>query len=241
MQKIPGFLKLVDNTSLVYDSDGELRFYVPEKYFTNKSAEVLGNSIILLGTIQYGLKKGNKETLNIFSYPSRITCTPTEIVKEKNIVVGKADADDYRILIFKKGDVVVDSIYTVQELVNVEDLFRIMVLSGNIPNFIPYEDLYNYFLYPMEVNGGNYGISAQAFGVFVAKLCRQKNNLDKEFRLSKNKLKNNTNYTSISIKTVPKYTSPYTAITSENWDESVVAALMNNNKVDVPLEKLMTK
>ena len=122
-----------------------------------------------------------------------------------------------------------------------EDMCYVYGEYDDDDNFIPYEDLYNYFLYPMEVNGGNYGISAQAFGVFVAKLCRQKNNLDKEFRLSKNKLKNNTNYTSISIKTVPKYTSPYTAITSENWDESVVAALMNNNKVDVPLEKLMTK
>lgn len=241
MQKIPGFLKLVNNTSLVYDSDGELRFYVPEKYFTNKNAEYLGSSIILLGTVQYGLKKGNKETLNIFSYPCRITCTPTEILKEKNLVVGKADVDDYRILVFKKGDTVVDSIHGVQELVNVEDLFRTMVLSGNIPNFIPYDDLHNYFLYPMEVNGGNYGISAQAFGVFITKLCRQKSNLEKEFRLSKNKIKNNTNYTSISIRTAPKYTSPYTAITSENWDEAVVASIMNTNKVDVPLEKLMTK
>lgn len=241
MQKIPGFLKLVNNTSLIFDSDGELRFYVPEKYFTNKNAEYLGNSIILLGAVQYGLKKGSKETLNIFSYPCRITCTPSEIIKEKNIVIGKADADDYRILIFKKGDTVVDTIHGVQELVNVEDLFRAMVLSGNIPNFIPYEDLHNQFLYAMEVNGGNYGISAQAFGVFVSKLCRQKNNLEKEFRLSKNKIKNNTNYTSISIKTVPKYTSPYTAITSENWDEAVIASIMNTNKVDVPLEKLMTK
>lgn len=240
MQKIPGFLRLVNNTTLIFNSDGELRFYVPEKYFTNKSAEVLGNSIVLLGSIQYGLKIGNKETLNIFSYPSRITCTPSEVIKEKNLVVGKADADDYRILLFKKGDVVIDSIYTIQNIANVEDLFRIMVISGNIPNFIPYEDLYEYFLYPMEVNGGNYGISAQAFGVFVSKLCRQKGNLEKEFRLSKNKLKNNTNYSSISIKQVPKYISPYTAITSENWDESVVAAIMNKNKVDVPLEKLMS-
>lgn len=241
MEKIPGFLKLKDNTTLIFNSDGELRFYVPEKYFTNKCAEVFGNNIILLGAIQYGLKIGNKETLNIFFYPSRITCTPSEIIKEKNIVVGKADANDYRILVFKKGDVVIDSIYTVQELVNVEDLFRTMVLSGNIPNYIPYEDLHNYFLYPMDVNGGNYGISAQAFGIFISKLCRQKGNVEKEFRNSKNKLKNNTNYTSISIDTIPKYISPYTAIISENWDESVVAAIMNNNEVYVPLEKLLTK
>lgn len=241
MQQIPNFLKLENNTTLVYDSDGQFIFYIPEKAFDNRCAEIVGNSVVLLGNFQYAIKKGNKETLNIFSYPGRITCTPSEIIKQKDLVVGKADKDDYRLLIFNKGDVIIDSIYTVQTITNVEDLFRVMVVSGNIPNFIPYNELHNYFLDPMEVNGGNYGISAQAFGVFISKLCRQKNNIEKEFRLTKNKLKNNTNYTSIAITTVPKYISPYTAITSQNWDESVVAAIMNDNKVDVPLEKIMTK
>ena len=241
MQKRPNFLKLENNTTLVYNSDGQFIFYIPEKSFDNKCAEIVGNSVVLLGAFQYGIKKGNKETLNIFFYPGRITCTPSEIIKQKDLIVGEADKDDYRLLIFNKGDIIVDSIYTVQEITNVEDLFRTMVVSGNIPNFIPYDDLHNYFLYPMQVNGGNYGISAQAFGVFISKLCRQKDNLEKEFRYTKNKLKNRTKYSSISITTVPKYTSPYTAITSQNWDEAVMAAIMNNNEVDVPLEKLMTK
>ena len=240
MQKIPGFLKLVDNTTLVFNGT-EMEFYIPEKYFTNKNAELIGNSVTFIGPIQYSLKTGTKKTINTFNYPSRITSTPTTIESRKNITVGVANEDDYKVLIFRDGDVVVDSIYTVQELTNVEDLFRMEVLTGNIPNFLPYDDLHNEFLNAMAVNGGNYGISAQAFGVFVSKLCRNKNDLSKEFRLSKDKIKNKYNYSSISIKEVPKYTSAYTAITSENWDEAVIAAIMNDNKVHVPLEKLMAK
>ena len=42
---------------------------------------------------------------------------------------------------------------------------------------------------------------------------------------------------------VPKYISPYTAITSENWDESVRAAVLMKDKEDAPvspLEKVVT-
>ena len=50
-------------------------------------------------------------------------------------------------------------------------------------------------------------------------------------------------YKPINIKMVPKYISPYTAITSENWDESVRAAVLMKDKEDAPvspLEKVVT-
>jgi hypothetical protein len=41
------------------------------------------------------------------------------------------------------------------------------------------------------------------------------------------------------ITKVPKYTSPYTAITSENADEAVAAALTIKSNADSPLEKIV--
>jgi hypothetical protein len=43
---------------------------------------------------------------------------------------------------------------------------------------------------------------------------------------------------------VPKYISPYTAITSENWDEAIRAAVLIDdpeNTPESPLEKVLTK
>ena len=58
------------------------------------------------------------------------------------------------------------------------------------------------------------------------------------------KNKDMNKYTPINIKMVPKYISPYTAITSENWDEAVRAAVLMKDKVDStpvsPLEKIIT-
>ena len=46
-------------------------------------------------------------------------------------------------------------------------------------------------------------------------------------------------YKCINIRQVPKYVSPYAAITSENWDEAVVSAVMNDNKTYIPQEKII--
>ena len=50
----------------------------------------------------------------------------------------------------------------------------------------------------------------------------------------------------IDIRMVPKFISPYTAITSENWDEGVRASIMLSEKPDKdipfsPLEKVVTQ
>ena len=38
---------------------------------------------------------------------------------------------------------------------------------------------------------------------------------------------------------IPKYISAFTSITSENWDDAVVNAVINKNKVDSPMEKIL--
>ena len=43
----------------------------------------------------------------------------------------------------------------------------------------------------------------------------------------------------VSIKALPKFISPYVAITSENADESIANAIMNKTGVESPLEKVM--
>jgi len=47
-------------------------------------------------------------------------------------------------------------------------------------------------------------------------------------------------YKSIAIKEVPKYVSPFTAITSENWNEAIISSInMDNKEIYTPMEKIM--
>ena len=42
-------------------------------------------------------------------------------------------------------------------------------------------------------------------------------------------------YKPIPIKEVPKFISPYQAIVSENWDEGIVGAIMNDKALNIKI------
>ena len=97
--------------------------------------------------------------------------------------------------------------------------------------------MHEYINYNAELNGFGYGMTAQMLGVIVSELCRDKNDLTKPFRLTD--MKDQLAYTMVSIKMLPKFISPYVAITSENADESIANAMMNKTGAVSPLEKVM--
>ena len=73
--------------------------------------------------------------------------------------------------------------------------------------------------------------------MMISELCRDPNNLSIPFRYSD--MSNMSGYKSIAISRVPKYTSPYTAITSENPDEAIAGAMITTGTGKSPLEKVM--
>ena len=111
------------------------------------------------------------------------------------------------------------------------------MIYGNLPPTIPYNKLYEYINYNAQLNGFSYNMTAQMLGIIVSELCRDKNDLTRPFRLTD--MKDQLAYTMVSIKALPKFISPYVAITSENADESIANAIMNKTGVESPLEKVM--
>ena len=97
--------------------------------------------------------------------------------------------------------------------------------------------IHEYIIENANLNGFNYKVSGQLFGILISELYRDPKDLSKPFRLSD--MADMTDYQAISILKIPKYTSPYTAITSENADEAIAAAITTKGKTDSPLEKVM--
>lgn len=239
------FLKK-DGKSLRFKLDGELVYYIPESYFrpddSMKYAEVSGEYVNILGLFNYEVfDKDGKSLygLKLFNFPTMITCSPDSIEKVKDYILDKSVPVkvDYRILRFKKDDIVILNTSAPQDVTNVENIFRIFMLTGRIPNTIAYDKLHNFMMDSIKYNGSSFGITAQMFGILISELCRKSTDEKVPFRLAKEK--NLHNYKSISIKMVPKYISPFTSITSENWDDAVVNAINNENKVDAPMEKIL--
>lgn len=238
MANVPSFLKR-EGDSLLFNQDGQFVFYVPEIYFERKDAEIKGEYINLLGILDYEIynKDGSKSGVKRFNFPTVFLCKPSRTEKSKKMKLKEStEEQDYRLLIFEKGDAVVVSVKVPQNIANVEDFYKIF-LTGKLPTTIPYDKLQNYFVDAMELNGSSYGMSLQMFGIVISEMCRSPKDESTAFRHTK--FTDQTSYKAISIKDLPKYISPYSSISSENWDLGVVGAIMNPTDTGSPMEKLL--
>lgn len=235
---VPKFLKK-DGDALLFNQDGQFVFYVPEVYFDRGDALIKGEYVNLLGILDYTIFNPNGSNIGLkrFYFPTVFLAKPSRIEKLKNTRLKEAtEAQDYRLLIFEKGDAVVVSTKVPQNIANVEDFYRIF-LTGKLPTTIPYDKLHEYFVEAIELNGSSYGMTLQMFGVIVSEMCRSKNDPSIAFRHTN--FRDPMSYRAISIKDLPKYVSPNSSIGSENWDLGVVGAIMNPSDVNSPMEKLL--
>lgn len=236
---IPSWLKK-DGESVLYNGDGYFAFFVPERYFDGKNsakAIIYGEYVNLFGVLDYQLFTNTGKAngpVRCFKFPTVFLTKPTSIEKARNIKLAEwSNAQDYRVLKYEKNAQIIVSTKVPQDLQNVE-FFYSLFLGGNLPTTIPYEELYTYLTENIELAGESYGLTNQILGVVVSEMARDPNNLEKAFRNS-----NAKHYTAINIKDIPKFISPYSAITSENWDEAVVNAIENKSTRDIPMEKIL--
>ena len=236
---IPSWLKK-DGESVLYNGDGYFAFFVPESYFDGKNsakAIIMGEYVNLFGVLDYQLFTSTGKSngpVRCFKFPTVFLTKPTSIEKVRNIKIEDwSKTQDYRVLKYEKGAQIVVSTKVPQDLQNVE-FFYSLFLGGNLPTTIPYEELYTYLTENIELAGESYGLTNQILGIVVSEMARDPNNLEKAFRNS-----NAKHYTAINIKDIPKFISPYSAITSENWDDAIVSAIENKNTRDIPMEKIL--
>jgi hypothetical protein len=245
--QVPSFLKLEDNALVFNEDNKEFVFFVPENFFNNTSknaiAEENGQYVSMIGLCDWAIydEHGKRGEVHPFNFPTMFLCKPYKIEKVKNMKLDKGDPGDYRLLRFAKGDQVVSQVRVPQLIENVELFYQLAVITAKIPNTIPYDKIWNIFLENMELNGYSYGLNAQLFGIVTGELCRDPNNVARPFRMTD--MKDMNAYKLISIKLIPNYISPYTSIISENWDESLISAILMKDKEDLPyspLEKIVT-
>lgn len=239
--EIPNFLKR-QGDSLVFALEGEFVFYVAEEFFDVNIAEVAGSYISLIGVCDYAIisSDGKVGEIRPFRFPTVFLCKPYSVEKVKKLKLGKSKEEkDYRVLHFKKCDEVISQVRVPQIVDNVEDFFRLMVITGRIPTTIRYDKGHEYFPENSELNGFSYGINMQLFGMLWAELCRDPEDISRPFCMTD--MKDMNGYKPVSIKATPNYVSPYVAITSENWDESLRSAIMIDDKDAKysPLEKIV--
>lgn len=237
--QVPSFLKRSDD-SLLFAGDGELIFYVPEIYFDRKIAVINGEYVSILGVLDYAVfdKSGRNSGLKPMQFPTVFLTKPRTIEKQRNVKLTKTSVQqDYRLLRYSKDDIVVVSVHVPKDIANVEDFYRVFLISGRLPTTIPYDKIQEYFIESIELNGSSYGLNWQMFGFVISEAFRSKNDLGTAFRHTH--ITDMTNYQAISIADLPKYISPYSSITSQNWDDGVIGSIVDPGRSNSPMEKLL--
>lgn len=242
---LPAYLKVQDE-SVYYTSEGEFILFIPDSYFEKKIAVIEGEFIELIGIINQSILYP-KETditkhLKPFYFPSRFITKPGRTEKVKNFKLTENYVSDFLVLYYANNneDQIIVSTKVPQDITNVEDFFRVFVKAGDIPKSISYLDLWKPFIDSMTINGASYGLPASDFGLLISELCRDPVDINKPFRMGKALDKDPCSYVPISVKDIPKLVSPFTSLTSENFDQAMVGAIMNKNNSDTPLERVLT-
>lgn len=240
----------IKNDALYYTGTDQFVFFVPESFFEHNHAIQEGDVIHLIGILNWAIVKkgddGAKYSLKTkpFNHPTAITTKPGRIEKVKNLkIIESQKAQDFRLFYYENNgeDEILSTLHSVEDIANVEQAMSIFETTGKIPPGISYYDLYRYYMEPMALNGGSYNISAQEFGILCSEICRDPSDLSKPFRLCKKLDKDPYSYTPVSVKQVSKLISPFTAITTENWDKAVIssAIIKDEDIKDTPMEKIM--
>ena len=65
-----------DGDKLLFNGDGQFIFYVPEDYFQRKCAIVIGDTINIIGLLNYTIldKNGKNNGLHLFRFPTVFLC-----------------------------------------------------------------------------------------------------------------------------------------------------------------------
>lgn len=238
MASLPPYMKQVENT-LFYKGPGELIYYVPEKFYDLSVAYSIGEYVEAMGIFCYARFDGTGKSSGIkhFKLPTMMKCKPSKIDKVTSFQLeGSSTPQGYRLLHFQDGDELLSEIAVPQSIVNVEK-FTGLLKGGNLPDHIPYNELQDYIILNAKLNGFNYKVSNQLLGLMISEIYRDKKDLSKPFRYTD--MKDLTAYKAVNITKVPKYTSVYTSITSENPDEAIAGALINSGTGESPLERIM--
>ena len=236
---LPKYMKQEEN-KLIFKDKGEIIYYIPEKFFDLNISYLLGEYLETMGIFVYSYSKeqgGKPEYYKPFKYPTMIRCNPSHIEKKSNLMLPLTkEPDDYRLVYFHDGNELLSEIKVAQAVNNVEKFVNLFK-GGNLPKHIPYTEIYKYWTDNAKLNGFNYNVSTQIIGIIISQCCRDSTDLSKPFRYSSTK--DMLDYKALPMTKIPKYTSTYTAFTSEDPDEAIAASITNKGTGTSPLESIM--
>ena len=226
----------------------KMEAYIPDKLFKKNLNEYQGQNINLIGIFNYriGDAKGNisnSSKLYTVKFPSKFVTKPNSYVTKEMELIPGMGSEKYHVLTYYKNDEVMVNTNIVKSIDNVK-IFLDLLLSGNLPSTINYEDILKIMIKCAEINGETCGVTSLIYSVVCSELCRYRKDQSIPFRkiIGKDKAGQLDYYLS-NARSVCANSSTFSALTFEDIDTMLVYAInkkrYNKAENDSPLESII--
>ena len=242
------YLKKSDNKLLF--TGNVMEAYVKKSYFDKKINEFIGDKVSLYGLFNFRVSEtktsviNNKSKLHVFNFPVHFVSIPSSIQKKELELVEGCGLEKYYVLTYNTNDIVMNTTQCVKDIDNVK-CFIDLLISGNLPNTINYEDVLKITFNVMEVNGESCGCPGIVESIIVAELYRYKKDQSIPFRKAINRFKNvsQLDYVANNTRSVSANNSTFSGLTFEDIDTMLVYAVnkkrYNKTENESPIEQII--
>ena len=198
-----------------------------------------GESVVCIGIFYMRFFESDdqdreKVPLRTFTYPNKIEMKPSGCFSKPMELTMNGVTDTYRVYKFYKGDIFMEEAIK-KSYLNTE-MFTKLIMSGNIPKSLTYDELFFAWYNCFKINGLNTGIPPTLMQAIIAKMCRSSSDLNTQFRMvAGRKNVDPRSYRILSMNQVSAYSSVMSSMAFERFAEKLTTSL-NMTKEGTPQE-----
>jgi len=157
----------------------ELKVYIPNSYFINEIAELVGSKVDTIGIFYFSIHGTENEdiskgVLHYLKLPSVITLAPKFMTKQR-LKIKDNPEEIYSVLHFSMGDVFLESVEIIQSTLNTISFINLLH-SGKLPTSIKYHEIIELYRENLTLNDVNLKVPSLVLEAIISELCRSKTN-----------------------------------------------------------------
>lgn len=238
-----GVFKL-EKDNIVLDAD-YCEFYIPQSFFdsTKGFAEDFTEYVNVLGVFRVGIfEKGKLVQIKTMNNPNIMKVYEYETEWRTMNITGNKE-EKCKVLKYVKGQVLF-SANAVQNVANIE-MFLGALLSGSLPNSVPYPKLLELWRTNLRLNGYKLHVSSTVLEMILAVCFRSKQHKEHKFARSYGKSLDvgDCDYATASIREICQYASTFTSIIFEDIDSMITSSINRQREgkeeTESPLERII--
>lgn len=230
----------------IYLTKPYAEFYIPEYYFDGEGgfATDMGTSIRTLGIFNIGFfENGNLKEWKVMNIPTWVDLYIYDVESRSVLFPRATEKVSCRVLQYMQGVKIMPS-STIEDSTNAETYLQ-FVLSGKIPNSVPYDKSLELWQKNQEMNGSDLKVPSVIEELILSVSYRDKHNMGQKFAyvIGKDPKTSPYDYEMASIRQICQYASTFTALTFEDIDAMITTSLNRTRQkrpeASSPIEKII--